>query len=400
MPRRLPGVSRYTTKDGRALWQYVHDLGDDPATGKRRQRRKRGFATQLEAAEALTEERRAIRRGTYVTVTDRRFGDYLHDWLATRSSNGLKPKTVASYRQVITDYIEPHLGQVPIQALTAVALDGLYATLLEEGGKRRRGLSNRSVRYTHTIIRAALGDATKKGLLPRNVALLADPPSARSAKAPEPKTWTPEELALFLRETRDHRRGPLFHVAALTGLRRGELCALTWDDIDFEVSELRVRQSLTAPDGIPHFGPPKSDKSRRTVSLDAGTVERLRDQQARSHDLRISARGEWRETGLVFINEEGNHLHPDNVSRDFSRAVQALDGQVSEISIHGLRHTHATHLLATGANPKLVADRLGHHSVAFTLDTYTHVMPGQQADAAAAVAELLKPGNAVTRPAS
>lgn len=224
----------------------------------------------------------------------------------------------------------------------------------------------------------------------RNVALLADPPSAKSAKAPEPETWTPEELSLFLTATRDHLRGPLFHVAALTGLRRSELCALRWEDVDLGAAELRVRQGLTTPDGKPTFGPPKSAKSRRTVSLDRGTVERLRDHQARRDDLELSAGDRWDDSGLVFANETGSHVHPDNVSHDFTRAVRALGDKVTEISIHGLRHTHATHLLAAGVNPKIVADRLGHHSVAFTLDTYTHVLPGQQAEAAEAAAGLLR----------
>ncbi len=389
MPRRLPGVTKYSTKDGRTLWQYVLDQGHDPATGKRLQRRKRGFATQTEAAEALTEARRSVRLGTYVEPTTLRLGDYLHSWVETRATNGLRPKTIASYRQLIDDYVIPYLGEISIQAVTAVALDDLYATLLEDGGKRGKGLSKRSVRYTHTVIRAAFGDATKKGLLVRNVALLADPPTAKSAKAPEPETWTPEELSVFLAATRDHRRGPLFHLAALTGLRRGELCGLRWIDVDLDAAELRVRQSLTTPDGVPQVGPPKSAKSKRTVSLDQGTVERLLDQQARCEDLAGAAGEDWTDSGLVFTNDQGSHIHPDNVSHEFGRAVRDLDGQVPRISIHGLRHTHATHLLAAGVNAKIVADRLGHHSVAFTLDTYTHVMPGQHAEAAETVAALL-----------
>lgn len=146
MPRRLPGVTKYTTKDGRTQWQYVLDLGHDPATGKRRQRRKRGFPTQAEAAAALIEARRAVRLGSYVEPTALRLGDFLLTWLDTRATNGLAPKTVASYRQIINDYIAPYLGEVPIQAVTAVGLDDLYATLLDDGGKRGRGLSKRSVR--------------------------------------------------------------------------------------------------------------------------------------------------------------------------------------------------------------------------------------------------------------
>jgi len=108
-----------------------------------------------------------VRLGSYVAPSTLRLGDYLLTWLATRATNGLAPKTVASYRQIINEYISPYLGEVPIQAVTPVTLDDLYGTLLEDGGKRGRGLSNRCVRHTHTVIRAALGDATKKGLARR-----------------------------------------------------------------------------------------------------------------------------------------------------------------------------------------------------------------------------------------
>ena len=115
MPRKLPGVTKYQTKDGRTRWQYVLDLGSDPATGKRRQCRKRGFATQVEAADALTELRRAVRRSTYVESTTLQVSDYLLGWVDARARNGLRPKTIASYRQLITDYINPYIGHVPLQ---------------------------------------------------------------------------------------------------------------------------------------------------------------------------------------------------------------------------------------------------------------------------------------------
>lgn len=388
MPRRLPGVTKYQTKDGRTLWQYVLDLGHDPATGKRRQSRKRGFTTQAEAAEALTETRRAVRKGTYVETTTLRLGEYLLGWVQTRATNGLRPSTVASYRQLITDYINPYLGEIELQALTVGALDNLYAELLDTGGKRGKVLSRRSVRYTHTVRRAALGDAERKGIIVRNVAQFADAPTAKSAKAAEPKSWTPEELSTFLKATYDHKHGPLFHVAALTGLRRGELCGLRWEDVDLDTAGLRVRQAVSTPDGVPVFGPPKTAKSKRTVSLDAGTVDRLKDQLARIADMQEAAGEQWTNSGLVFVGAAGLLIHPDNVSHDFAAAVKQIP-EVSHLSIHGLRHTHATHLLAANINAKIVADRLGHHSAAFTLDTYTHVMPGQHAEAAAAAAALL-----------
>jgi len=390
MPRRQTGITSYTTSDGRKQWQYVLDHGVDAITGKRRQRRVRGFATSADATKALAEAKRTIEEGTFVEPSKLTLDAYLLSWADTRAVTGLAPKTASSYRQIVRDYVIPHIGHVPLQKLTAIALDDLYVLLLEEGGKRQQGLSRRTVRYTHTIINCALESAERKGLVTRNVARFADPPSAKSSKPPEPKVWTPAELRTFLDSTADHRFAMLFHLAALTGMRRGELCGLEWESVDLDAAELRVRQALTLVDGKPVFGPPKSRQSRRTISLDPGTVELLRKHRRRQKEARLAAGADWLDTGLVFTGPVGQQLHPDNVSFDFVGAVETLDGAVPTLSIHGLRHTHATHLLASGANPKIVSERLGHHSVAFTLDTYAHVMPGQQADAAAAVAALLK----------
>ena len=302
-----------------------------------------------------------IERGTYVEPTQMTVGSYLMSWVNSGAVTRLAPKTASSYRQIVTQYVIPHIGQVPLQKFTAVALDDLYALLLESGGKRGDGrLSPRTVRLTHTIINNALNTAERKGLINRNIAKFADPPTAKSAKAPEPKTWTPSELRTFLDATTDHRFGALFHLAALTGLRRGELCGLSWESVDLDVGEVRVRKALILVDGVPEFGPPKSVQSRRTVNIDDETVAIMRRHRRAQKEARLLAGEEWEDTGLVFTGPLGQRIHPDNVSYDFKNAVVALDDAVPYMRFHGLRHTHTTHLLAAGVNPRVVSERLGH----------------------------------------
>ena len=178
----------------------------------------------------------------------------------------------------------------------------------------------------------------------------------------------------------------------MTGLRRGELCGLRWTDVDLDAGRLVVRRTITTVDHEPVEGDVKTARSRRGVDLDPETVAILRQHQARQLEERILVGAGYVDRDLVFAAPDGSPWNPDSIGRAFARAVARTD--LSRIRLHDLRHSHATHLLAAGQNPKLVSDRLGHATVGFTLDTYGHVIPGQQADAAAAVAALVdgKPG--------
>jgi integrase len=173
----------------------------------------------------------------------------------------------------------------------------------------------------------------------------------------------------------------------MTGLRRSELVGLQWADIDLDAALLRVRRRIVAVDGELDTGDPKTERSRRTLDLDPATVAALRAHRTRQLEVRMLVGPGWHERDLVFCAPEGNPWKPDTISQAFDRAVKRH--QLTRIRFHDLRHTHATHLLAAGVNPKIVSDRLGHASVAFTLDTYGHVLPGQPAAAVAAVAALV-----------
>ncbi len=370
-----------------STWGFVLDVGRKD--GRRQQVRKRGFRTRKDAQTALNEALAGLQRGAYVRPRRVLFGAYLDDWLATLATAGRRPTTIAGYRRLMRVHVKPALGEMPIQELTAVDLDRFYGQLASVGSPDGRGpLSKSTIRKVHVLIGKALGDAERKGVVQRNVARVASPPSARSAKAPEMTCWTPEQLRTFLDfVAADSHHAPMIRLAAMTGLRRAELCGLRWQDVDLDNARLTVRQAITTVDHEPALGDVKSTRSRRVIDLDAATVSVLRAQRTHQLEERLRAGPNWVDTGLVFTMPNGRGWHPDVMTRAFARLVKRSG--LPRIRLHDLRHTHATHLLAAGTNVRVTSERLGHASVAFTLDVYGHVLPGQQADAAAAVAALV-----------
>lgn len=230
------------------------------------------------------------------------------------------------------------------------------------------------MRYLHAIVHKALDDALRWGLVARNVADAASPPSHSAAKAPPPATWSAAELRAFLESVAGTRLEPLWRVYATTGLRRSEGLRIRWPDVDLEAASLAVPVS-------------KSGRGRQ-VALDADTVTALRAHRKRQAAERLAWGPAYADGGYVFCREDGVAYSPDYVTRAFREAVKRAG--LPRIRLHDLRHTWASLALAAGVNPKVVSERLGHATVSFTLDTYSHVMPGLQEDAAAKVAALLR----------
>lgn len=351
---------------------------------------KRAFRTKKEAQAALVELLGAHQAGRFVDPSKTLLRDFAIRWLDGLSSQGRKPSTLRGYRGNLQRYVLPRLGDRALQDLTASDLDALYLDLLRTGGPRNTGLSLASVHHVHAVLNKLLNDAERKGLVVRNVARLATAPSLSAARSngPEMRVWTPEQLATFLRLIARNRNETLFRLLALTGMRRGEVLGLRWSDIDLSHRRIAVQQAVTVVDGEEIVDSPKSRRSRRVIDVDVDTAALLDDY--RDRQLAALARVDLKAPAgdRVFTNDIGEPLRPDSVGQAFGRLVASTG--VPVIRLHDLRHTHASHLLAAGVNVKVVSERLGHASVSFTLDTYGHVMPGQQAEAAAAVAALLK----------
>jgi integrase len=275
---------------------------------------------------------------------------------------------------------------MPLRSITPATLNTMYADMLANGRKDGKGgLSSATVRYVHSVIRRALKDAQRWNLVTRNVADAADPPRIVRAQI---RTWSARELRTFLEHVKDDRLYAAYVLAATTGMRRGEVMGLRWQDVDLDTARVSISQTLVVVDGYDvQYSEPKTAKGRRNVALDEQTVKALRKQRERQIVERALWGDAYEDADLVFAKENGAELHPDGFSDAFVRHAKAA--KLPHIRFHDLRHTHATLALAAGIHPKVVSERLGHASITITLDTYSHAIPAMQETAASLVASLV-----------
>jgi integrase len=346
-----------------STYSVVLDLGKGP-DGKRIRKWHPGYPNEKAAERARVELLAALGRGTYVEPSKRAVGPFLReDWLPGLRAQ-VRPSTWAEHRSKVEVHLVPAIGGVLLQRLNPGHLNTLYADLLE------RGLSARTVLHVHATIRRALADATRWGLVPRNVALLASPPRPNQ---PELQVWTAADLRSFLAFVKGDRLYALWLLAASTGMRRGEVLGLQWPDVDLGRARVAVRRSLVTVGHRVVVSEPKTAKGRRSVALDPATVAGLKALRKHQTAERLAWGPAWTDSGLVFTRGDGRPLHPREVTRAFTRHVLAAGLPV--IRLHDLRHTHATLALAAGVHPKVVQERLGHANIAITLDTYSHAVP-------------------------
>ncbi|MEZ5124928.1 MAG: tyrosine-type recombinase/integrase [Thermoleophilia bacterium] len=337
------------------------------------------------AEKALHDELRDRERGDYVPPVDLTVRAYLEDrWLPALGAEDLPPSTVDSYTLHV-ERIVPHLGDIPLQRLNRNDVTRMASQLAEDVSKSKgRPLAAETRRGVLVALHRALNDAVEAGLLRTNPATGVKRPKVRR---PEMHTWSKLELLTFLRATNDDRLGPLWHLLALTGLRRGEALGLKWPDVDLEGGRLSIqRQRVLSGYEVQERAQTKSRKGR-PVSIDAGTIAMLRLQSQRQLADADDWGDAWQATGHVFTRENGEPWHPDRVKKLFEQAVKKID--VPRIRMHDLRHTWATLALRAGVNPKVVQERLGHANISITMDTYSHVLPDLQESAAELVASLV-----------
>jgi integrase len=364
-------------------WYAVNYEGMDPLTG--RDRRRWHPAVDEATARTVAAALPAARTGSSAL-----HGMTLARFMRTRwlpaCDGRLRPTTFFRYRQMTERYVLPQLGRVPLRRLTIVHLERLYAELRTRGRQDGEPLAPKTVLNVHQVLRTALGDAERKGLVSRNVAGFMDPPC--HGIAPEQRCWDDAQLRAFLNVAADHRLGPALWLTAMTGMRRGEVLGLRWSDIDLEAERLAVQRSVTCTGYQVHTTPTKTRTSRRPIDLDQRTVSVLTEWRA----VQAAELGGDSRAGVVFTRANGQPVHPHVLSQTFER-VQVKAG-LPRIRLHDLRHTHATLLLKAGVPLKVVSERLGHSSPAFTMAVYQHVLPGMQRDAADTFARLVAEANA------
>lgn len=334
--------------------------------GKRKRKRSK---KQQVVKEWLLEQRTDLRNGFLLPDDNIRFGDYLDRFLKDVAAPTLKPKTADSYRWLIERHIKPNLGHIVLTKLRPDHLQSLYSQKLEEG------LSKRTVQHMHAVIRRSLNLAMKWDLIFRNPASLVTAPTPD--KKP-PKTLSKSQAKTFLESVKEHRWYPIYVLAITTGMRQGEILGLRWEDVDLESGKLSVNRTVQNLRGQIIEGTPKTAGSRRTIALPGYTLDTLREHNR--------ARGE--KEGLLFSTSSGRAVSPRNVLRHFHRALEKAE--LPKIRFHDMRHTAATLLLQENVHPKIVQEMLGHSTISLTPDTYSHILPNIQQEAAEKMDKLFK----------
>jgi integrase len=359
-------------------------------TDERRRETKGGFATRREAQAAMSKVAVAVEEQTHVMNARVTLREYLaKEWLPA-IEHTIRSTTYRSYLQHVECHVLPYLGSVQLQRLSGAQINTLYAKLATSGKRNGKGLSALSIRHVHAVLHRSLKDAVRWGRLSRNPVEAADPPRISAQGRCEMKTWNAEQLGAFLGSVHDDRLHALWHTLAMTGMRRGEALGLLWEDVDLESARLSVRRALIPSGREVVVSEPKTARGRRSIALDPETVEVLKAQAARQLAEQDEWGDGWTDTGLLFTKENGEALHPEDVTRYFRQAVKKA--MLPTIRLHDLRHTHATLALRAGIHPKVVSERLGHATVSITLDTYSHAIPAMQEEAAALIAGLVFAG--------
>lgn len=305
---------------------------------------------------------------------------FLERWLEVSARPRVRPSTYTSYEGHIRLHLVPALGRIKLSKLSPQDVQAFMNQKVKEG------LAPRTVRSIRATLRVALGQAVKWGELPRNVAELADSPRIPHH---EIRPFSPEEARQFLEAIKGRRLEALYSVALALGLRRGEALGLHWEDVDLEKGTLSVRFALQRVNGSLQRVEPKSARSRRTIAIPEFGVKALKDHRARQLEERLLAGAKWKETGLVFTTTIGTPLDPDNINRDFKPLLEAA-GLRSQ-RFHDLRHACASLLLVQGVSPRVVMETLGHSQISLTMNTYSHVIPSLQEEAAKSLNSLLAP---------
>ena len=372
----MKGHIRQRSKGSWTIWV---DLGLDPETGKRQQQTITIHGSKKDAERELRTILTRIEGGILIKPTKLTVGEYLEQWLRDYVITNTAPTTADGYSDIVRSHLIPELGQLLLNALQPSHIQAYYARMLESGRRDGKGgLSAQTVKHHHRVLHEALKYAVKHGILIRNIAEAVDPPRPDSK---EMVTLEPENVHVFLDAAHDTPYYVPFYTALYTGLRRSELLGLRWRDVDLDLATLSVVQTLHhVPKKGYVFREPKTKRSRRLVDLSPSLALLLREHRA-NQELEKKLLGRMlMPNDLVFCYPDGTPLPPNSVTKGFHKLAKSLG--MSGIRLHDLRHTHATIMLSQGVHPKVVSERLGHSSVAITLDTYSHVLPGIQAAAA------------------
>ena len=323
----------------------------------------------------LTEALRGHDQGLTVNPKAQSVEQFLTHWLEEVAKQKVRPSTYRSYEQIVRNHLVPGLGKLPLQKLTPQALQKFLNAKTETGI---------SVEHLRRVLRSALTQAVKWDLVPRNAAALVSTPKRERH---EFAYLEPDKARAFLAEAKNHRLEALFTVAIAVGLRLGEALGLRWQDVDLDAGTLTVRYQLQRLKGAPKLVEPKTARARRTVPLPPFAVAALRAHKVRQLEERLLNADVWKDQGLVFASSVWTPMFDRNVRRTLDAILTKCE--LPPMRFHDLRHTCASLLLAQGTDARTIMETLGHSQITLTLNTYSHVMPSLQRDAADKMQKLL-----------
>ncbi len=381
MARRAAGEGGISKRsDGRFVGSVVVGAG----------KRKYVYGkSEKEVAKKLREIKTQIDSGTFIEPSKITLSEWLEVWLRDFKQGNIDQNTFESYSENIRLHVAPRIGQIKLSGLHDFHIQGLYRELQEDGARKDKkpgGLSTRSIKYIHTILNGALKRAKKSKLIKDNPCEDLELP--RQEKK-EPRFLDGDQVTAFLKEAKQCRYYTAFLVDLNTGLRQGELLALTWEDIDMKTGEIQVTKTVeqSGKHGLRIKNHTKNKKNR-TVGITKAILEVLTFWKARVDGEKQDLGEAYGDMNLVFPNEIGGITYPRAFARQFDRALKRA-GMEGAASVHSLRHSFATLSLQEGADLKSIQEALGHHSASFTLDVYGHVTKKMKRDAEEKIGKLL-----------
>jgi integrase len=366
-------------------WEARYTIGVD-ASGKQKQKSIYG-KTRAEVSKKLNQLLNDINKGVYVEITKITVETWLDTWMKEYKKAFVKPKTYDSYYGIIEIHITPSIGYIHLNDLRAEHIQKLYNNIL------KKNLSTRTVKYVHSLLHGALSQAVKNGLIVRNVT---DSTTLPKQIKKEMRCFSLEEQNKFLKALDGHRYKLAFQVLLTTGLRRGEILALKWQDIDFKEGTLKVCRTLNRVRTFEGegrkteivIGEPKSEKGKRVIPLLDGVLVELNKHRKLQEMEKRTSQGTYVDNGFIFCNELGKHIDTRTFEKYFKNLLKKAN--VEGINLHGLRHTFATRGLENGISPKVMQEILGHSTINLTMDTYTHVLPNVKKEAINLLKECFK----------
>lgn len=360
----------HITKKGNRYYIVV-DIG---AGYDRKQKWLSGFDTKKQAEKELPRVLSELNQGTYVEPSSQLYSDFIDAWIKNKKSK-LSANAFENYSMNIRKHIKPSLGRFKLSKLNSLAIDNFY-TELEDNG-----LSSATIRKIHTIVRSSLEYAKQYQFISRNPAAVVKPPTVEHKDI---EVWEEKDMVHFLDAVKDEHDYIVYHLALYTGMRKGEILGLKWNDIDFDNAKIRIMRSYSKTG----FSKGKTASARRVIDIDDNTVEELKKRRKVVSANKLECGKDYNNQDLVFCRAEGSPVDVRNVNRRFTKLIER--NELKKIRFHDLRHTHATIMLGMGIPVKIVSERLGHEKVELTLNTYAHLLPSMQIEAVKSFTENMQ----------